>query len=75
MADRHQVVVIPGDGIGPEVTKAVQEILGSGVRPTIASMKRGRGGDVSLTLQHQGKTWAAKADRWSRPIGLEEQSP
>ena len=23
----HQVVLIPGDGIGPEVTRAVQQIL------------------------------------------------
>ena len=25
---RHTVTLIPGDGIGPEVSKAVQEILG-----------------------------------------------
>ena len=56
------------------VLAAVQEILGSSVRPTIASMKREEGGEVSLTLQHQGKTWDAKADRWSRLIGLEEQA-
>jgi hypothetical protein len=56
------------------VLDAVQEILNSDVHPTIAGMKRGRGGDVTLTLKHQGKTWEAKADRWSRLIGLEEKA-
>jgi hypothetical protein len=54
------------------VLLAVQEVLNSDVRPTITSMKRGRGGDVTLILQHNNKTWEAKADRWSRLIGLEE---
>jgi hypothetical protein len=56
------------------VLAAVQEILGSDVRPTIASMRREDNGDVSLALQHEGKAWNAKADRWSRLIGLTERT-
>jgi hypothetical protein len=57
------------------VLEAVKEILDTDKRPAVTSMKRGRGGDVTLTLEVAGKTWDAKADRWSRLIGLEEQKP
>ena len=30
---RHQVVLIPGDGIGPEVTSAVRRILDAAAAP------------------------------------------
>ena len=35
MATRHDVVVIPGDGIGTEVTQAVQRILSAAAAPVV----------------------------------------
>ena len=43
---RHQVVLIPGDGIGPEVTAAVRRILGAAGAPV--TWVEGRAGLAAL---------------------------
>jgi hypothetical protein len=60
--------------VGP-VLEAAREVLGIAANAPLAvsSMKRDRDGEVSVTLAHQGKTWLAKADRWSRLISIKEK--
>jgi len=57
------------------VLEAAKEVLGIDRNAPLAvsSMVRDGNGEVSVTLVHQGKTWLAKADRWSRLISIKER--
>ena len=58
------------------VLKAAREVLGidADAPLTVSSMERDGDGEVSVTLVHQGKTWLARADRWSRLISIKEKT-
>jgi len=52
----------------------VQEVLNTQSLPQIESMKRSRGGDVTLNVTLNGEEWTIRADRWNQIVAIERQS-
>jgi isocitrate dehydrogenase (NAD+) len=75
--DRHQVVLIPGDGIGPEVTAAVQRVLKAVDAPIdweehvagLAAIERGRDALPAETLDAIRTHAVALKGPCTTPIG------
>ena len=77
MARHHQVVLIPGDGIGPEVTDAVRRVLGAAAAPVewvegragLAALEQGQDVLPAETLEAIRRHQVALKGPCTTPIG------